>query len=227
MFDIHLCGSGIIQNDITRAALDPFLPALLRFPCAICILRELSPRQEGKHVLGGNDKVQELVGDAGDELGGVSRGVVGEDEGGEFFEQGAGEGGGECEVVGGVEGGVEVGCDAADVVGGGGDKVDCGDVCEGGAGGVELHVECDALLPEVLHPEAGREHVLARPVQYQHLPHKGGRGLQCPPGGGSVQVQQRQQCARLRLQQRRACHRGGGRGARGYLDADTWMKRDV
>lgn len=168
-------------------------------------MRGLSPRQEGEHVWRGHDKVEELVGDAGDELGGLSGGVVGEDERGELLEEGAGEGGGECEVVGGVEGGAEVLCDAADVGGGGGEEVDCGDVGEGGAGGVELHVEGDALLPEVLHPEARREHLLPRRVQHQHLPHKGGGGL---APGGRVQVQQRQQRARLRLQQRGARHRG-------------------
>lgn len=180
-------------------------------------MHALSPRQEGKHVWRGHDKVQELVRDAGDQLGGLSRRVVGEYEGREFFEEGAGEGGGECEVAGGVEGGAQVGCDAADVGARGGDKVDCRDVGEGRAGGVELHVEGDALLSQVLHAEAGGEHVLAGLVQYQHLPHQGGGALQAP-GGGRVQVQQRQQRARLRLQQRGARHRAG--------DTDGWNKED-
>lgn len=107
---------------------------------------------------------------------------------------------------------------------GGGDKVDGGDVGEGGAGGVELHVEGDPLLPEILHPQAGGEHVLPPLVQYQHLPHKGGGALQSRPGRGGggrrggVQVQQRQQRARLRLQQRTARHRIGGGGK-------TWDKK--
>lgn len=88
-------------------------------------------------------------------------------------------------------------------------------------------MEGDALLPEILHPQRGGEHILAGVVEDQHLPHqrrlgavverRAGRGRAGERAGGRrrgcrrrvVEVKQREERMRLCVQQGGAGHCGG------------------